>query len=121
MEVFSADRVFRATIADGGEVRTGAGLCVGYINEDGSAGDAYGYFGSPFVHDIRNENFLGEISGDQVIDSNDNIVGSINFGTGELRDEHSYWGKVIAGGEITDRLDGFRGKVGLSIRLCSHT
>lgn len=39
MEVYSADRSLRATILDGGEVRNEHGVCVGYVNEDGSAGD----------------------------------------------------------------------------------
>jgi hypothetical protein len=44
MEVYSADRTLRATILEGGEVKDENGVVVGYINEDGSAGDVYLFF-----------------------------------------------------------------------------
>ena len=43
MEVYSADRSLRATILEGGEVRNEHGVCVGYVNEDGTAGDMYDF------------------------------------------------------------------------------
>jgi len=88
----------RATILEGGEVRNKNGECVGYINEDGSAGD---------VH----EKLLGEISGDQVIDANNTVIGSVNFGTGELRDCNAHWAKVNSSGEVTDHVDAYKAKI----------
>lgn len=111
MEIFDIDRVLRATISEEGEVRNAKGVLVAYVNEDGSAGDM---FGNRFPSSnllSSNEAMLGDINNGQVVDGNDEILGSIDEGRGLLRKGQSLWGEIIPGGELRDRNEAYRGKI----------
>jgi len=99
MELTDNRRNLRATISDQGEVKTAQGITVGFINDDGNAGDT-------------NEMFLGEVTtAGQVINSKDEILAKVNLGTAEVSNlQGSHVLTISRAGEITDSLDGYRGK-----------
>jgi len=72
---------------------------VGFINDDGSAGDS-------------NENFLGEVSsGGQAINSKDEILGKVNLGNAEISDANGgHFCTISSAGELTDSIDSHKGK-----------
>jgi len=100
MEVFDLNRRKRATISCNGEVINIKGETLGYINEDGNAGDS-------------NEVFLGEVSSaGQVIDTKDNVIGKVDLGNAEVSNaEGGHFFTVSRSGDITDSLDGYRGTI----------
>jgi hypothetical protein len=67
----------------------------------------------PVVTMHRQQNLLGEINDSgQVLNDKDEHIGTIDDSNGEMRDKYgSFIGKIRAGGEIVDAIDGYRGKI----------
>ena len=76
------------------------GVLIGYINEDGSAGDA-------------SEKFIGEVNADgMVLDVSDEIIGYVDFGKGTLKDRNqSHFATVQSDGAILDKNELHRGSL----------
>jgi len=100
MEIFDDRTELRATISKEGEVRNVEGTLVGFINDDGNAGDS-------------NEMFLGEVSrAGQVIDNKDQILAKVDLGTAEVANaDGGHYFTVSYGGEVRDALDGLKAKI----------
>jgi len=100
MEICDNRRNLRSTISDDGTVKNLQGETVGFINDDGNAGDI-------------NEIYLGEVtSAGQVIDAKDTILGKVNLGNAEVSSaEGGHYFTVSRGGDLTDSLDGYVGRV----------
>jgi len=99
MEIFDSARRKRATISCNGEVINLKGETLGFLTDDGKAGDS-------------NEVYLGEVSSaGQVIDASDNILGKVDLGTAEAANASGgHLFTLVRGGDITDALDGYCGR-----------
>jgi hypothetical protein len=97
--VLDRDDDKRAQIAEDGTVTNAEGKVIGFINDDGTAGDA-------------DSGFLGEVlESGQVVNADDETVGYIDLGKATLRDaSESFLASVTGDGQVKDRMELYVGQ-----------
>eukprot|EP01124_Arcella_intermedia_P018380 TRINITY_DN2533_c0_g4_i1.p1 TRINITY_DN2533_c0_g4~~TRINITY_DN2533_c0_g4_i1.p1 ORF type:complete len:870 (-),score=360.98 TRINITY_DN2533_c0_g4_i1:6-2615(-) len=98
--IYDKNRAFRAKITSDGSVNNAEGTLLGFLNEDGSAGD-------------HSERFLGDITNEGHVLNKSNVkIGSLNEAEFTLTDpEAALFAKITANGDIYDEKQQFAGAI----------